>query len=56
MEILESLIAILIVALLGMLSRKTGIFAAEHVKVISSFVYYFALPSIFLSVYALLTC
>ena len=47
MEILESLVVILIVALLGMLSRKTRIFSAEHVKTISSFVYYFALPSLF---------
>ena len=47
MEILESLIVILIVALLGMLSRKTRIFSSEHIKIISSFVYYFALPSLF---------
>ena len=47
MEILESLVVILIVALLGMLSRKTEIFSAEHIKTISSFVYYFALPSLF---------
>ncbi len=47
MEILESLVVILIVALLGMLSRKTGIFSAKHIKTISSFVYYFALPSLF---------
>lgn len=47
MEILESLLVILIVALLGMLSRKTKIFSAEHTKTISSFVYYFALPSLF---------
>lgn len=46
-EILESLVVILIVALLGMLSRKTGIFSAKHIKTISSFVYYFALPSLF---------
>ena len=47
MEILESLVVILIVALLGMLSRKTRIFSAKHIKTISSFVYYFALPSLF---------
>ncbi|MGB2895253.1 MAG: AEC family transporter [Anaerolineales bacterium] len=47
MEILESLIVILIVALLGMLSRKTRIFSSGHIKIISSFVYYFALPSLF---------
>jgi len=46
-EIVESLFVILIVALLGMLSRKTGIFSGEHIKTISSFVYYFALPSLF---------
>jgi len=46
-EILESLVVILIVALLGMLSRKTSIFSAKHIKTISSFVYYFALPSLF---------
>ncbi|MEA1977356.1 MAG: AEC family transporter, partial [Chloroflexota bacterium] len=47
MEILESLVVILIVALLGMVSRRTRIFSAEHIKTISSFVYYFALPSLF---------
>lgn len=47
MEILNSLIVILIVALLGMLSRKMRIFSSEQVKIISSFVYYFALPSLF---------
>ena len=47
MEIIESLLVILIVALLGMLSRKTRIFSSEHIKIISSFVYYFALPSLF---------
>lgn len=47
MEILESLVVILIVALLGMLSRKAKIFSAEHIKILSSFVYYFALPSLF---------
>jgi len=29
------------------LSRKTRIFSSEHIKIISSFVYYFALPSLF---------
>lgn len=47
MEIFNSLFVILLVALLGMLSRKTGIFARGHVKIISSFVYYFALPALF---------
>ncbi|MCJ7568140.1 MAG: AEC family transporter [Anaerolineales bacterium] len=37
----------MIIALLGMLSRKTRIFSSEHIKTISSFVYYFALPSLF---------
>jgi predicted permease len=46
-EILNSLIVILIVALLGMLSRKMKIFSSEQIKIISSFVYYFALPSLF---------
>ncbi len=47
MEILNSLIVILIVSLLGILSRKMRIFSSEHIKTISSFVYYFALPSLF---------
>lgn len=47
MEILNSLLVILIVALLGMLSRKMRIFSREQIKIISSFVYYFALPSLF---------
>lgn len=47
MEILNSLIVIIIVALLGMLSRKMRIFSSEQIKIISSFVYYFALPSLF---------
>lgn len=47
MEVLNSLMVILIIALLGMLSRKTRIFSSEHIKTISSFVYYFALPSLF---------
>lgn len=47
MGVLESLIAILIIALLGMLSRRIGIFSKDNIKVISSFIYYFALPSLF---------
>jgi predicted permease len=47
MEILNSLIVILIVSLLGILSRKMMIFSSEQIKIISSFVYYFALPSLF---------
>jgi len=46
-EILNSLMVILVIALLGILSRKIKIFSAENIKVISSFVYYFALPSLF---------
>jgi len=49
MEILKSLFSILILALLGVLSRKVNIFDRDHIKVISSFVYYFALPSLFFS-------
>jgi len=30
-----------------MLSRKTRIFSREHIKILSSFIYYFALPSLF---------
>ena len=47
MEVLKSLLTILILILLGSLSRKTKIFSKEHVKTLSSFVYYFALPSLF---------
>ena len=47
MEVLTSLFTILIVVLLGLLSRKTGIFKAEHAKTLSSFVYYFGLPTLF---------
>ena len=47
MEVLESLFIILILVILGMLSRKINIFAREHVKTLSSFVYYFALPALF---------
>ena len=47
MEILESLGIILIVALLGIVSRKTDIFSKEDIKPISSFLYYFAMPALF---------
>jgi len=47
MEVLTSLFTILIIVLLGLLSRKTGIFKAEHAKTLSSFVYYFGLPTLF---------
>jgi len=47
MDVLTSLFTILIIVLLGSLSRKTGIFKAEHAKTLSSFVYYFGLPALF---------
>jgi len=47
MEVLTSLFTILIIVLLGILSRKMGIFKAEHAKTLSSFVYYFGLPALF---------
>jgi len=47
MEVLTSLFTILIIVLLGILSRKAGIFKAEHAKTLSSFVYYFGLPTLF---------
>lgn len=47
MEVLTSLFTILIIVLLGILSRKFRIFKAEHAKTLSSFVYYFGLPTLF---------
>jgi len=47
MEVLTSLFTILIIVLLGFLSRKIEIFKAEHAKTLSSFVYYFGLPTLF---------
>ncbi len=47
MEVLKSLFTILVIVLLGIASRKTKIFAKEHVKTLSSFVYYFGLPALF---------
>ncbi|MCD6426372.1 MAG: AEC family transporter, partial [Anaerolineales bacterium] len=47
MEVLTSLFTILIIVALGILSRKFGIFQAEHAKTLSSFVYYFGLPALF---------
>lgn len=47
MEVLKSLFTIVVLVILGTISRKTNIFAREHIKTISSFVYYFALPSLF---------
>jgi predicted permease len=46
MEVLKSLFTIAVIVLLGVTSRRTGIFDKTHVKTISSFVYYFALPSL----------
>lgn len=47
MEVLTSLFTILIIVLLGIFSRKFGIFKTEHAKTLSSFVYYFGLPTLF---------
>ena len=47
MEVLTSLFTILIIVALGILSRRMGIFKAEHAKTLSSFVYYFGLPALF---------
>ncbi|MFN2280810.1 MAG: AEC family transporter [Anaerolineales bacterium] len=47
MEVLASLFTILIIVLLGIFSRRSGIFKAEHAKTLSSFVYYFGLPALF---------
>jgi len=47
MEVLTSLFTILIIVVLGILSRRMGIFKAEHAKTLSSFVYYFGLPALF---------
>ena len=47
MEVLNSLLIILLIVGLGISSRKTNLFAKEHVKTLSSFVYYYALPALF---------
>ncbi len=47
MEVFSSLFTILIIVLAGMISRKAGIFQKEHAKTLSSFVYYFGLPTLF---------
>lgn len=47
MEVINSLFTIFLLVLLGIISRRAGIFSAEHVKTLSSFVYYFALPALF---------
>ena len=47
MEVLTSLFTILIIVLLGIFSRRYRIFKEEHAKTLSSFVYYFGLPTLF---------
>lgn len=47
MEVLTSLFTILIIVLMGVFSRKLGVFKAEHARTLSSFVYYFGLPTLF---------
>lgn len=47
MEVLSSLFVILVIVLLGIISRRLKVFEAEHAKTISSFVYYFGLPALF---------
>lgn len=47
MEVLTSLFTILVIILLGILSRRLKVFEAAHAKTISSFVYYFGLPALF---------
>jgi predicted permease len=47
MEVLTSLFTILVIVLLGVLSRRLGVFKEEHAKTISSYVYYFGLPALF---------
>ncbi len=47
MEVLTSLFTILIIVLLGVFSRKSGVFKAEDARILSSFVYYFGLPTLF---------
>jgi predicted permease len=47
MEVLNSLFTILIIVALGISSRKTNLFDKEHVKTLSSFVYYYGLPALF---------
>jgi len=47
MEVIYSLFTILVIVVLGVLSRRLKIFKAEHAKTLSSFVYYFGLPALF---------
>ena len=47
MEVLSSLFTIFVIVLMGILSRRFEVFQAQHAKTISSFVYYFGLPTLF---------
>jgi predicted permease len=47
MEVLTSLFTIFIIVLMGLFSRRFEIFQPQHAKTISSFVYYFGLPTLF---------
>ena len=47
MDILGSLFTVSLVALLGALSRKIILFERQQIKVLSAFIYYFGLPSLF---------
>jgi predicted permease len=47
MEVLTSLFTIFVIVILGYFSRKFKVFQAEHAKTLSSFVYYFGLPTLF---------
>ncbi len=48
MEIIKSLLILMILVGLGALSRRTNVFKKGDVKVLSSFVFYFSLPALFL--------
>ncbi|GEM_PF-812338 len=54
MEVIQSLLVLFILIGLGALSRRANIFQKSDVKVISSFVYYFSLPALFLAKISLL--
>ena len=47
MEVITSLFTILVIVGFGLLSRRLGVFKADHAKTLSSFVYYFGLPALF---------
>lgn len=48
MQILTALLVLVPIVVAGSLSRKLNILSNEHLKGLSSFVYYFALPALFL--------